>query len=88
MTKLSTVYLSGQAMFTELGRALRFDGQHGWHMVVSGGYVSLEILEPDVKAGKSTDSRSRSQSPNAPRPREKPKLGNRSSEITAPDKNA
>lgn len=43
--KLSTVYLSGQAMFYELGKALRFDEKYGWHMNVSGGYVSIDILK-------------------------------------------
>jgi hypothetical protein len=43
--KLSVVYLGGQQMFYELGSALRFDGVRGWHMLVKGGYVEVDILK-------------------------------------------
>jgi hypothetical protein len=46
--KLSTVYLSGQAMFTELGYALQFNGKYGWHMLVKGGYVEIDIIKDDL----------------------------------------
>jgi hypothetical protein len=45
MEKLTTVYLSGQAMFCEIGKALKFNGKYGWHMLVKGGYVAVDILK-------------------------------------------
>jgi hypothetical protein len=45
LTKLTVVYLSGQAMFFELGKALRFNGKYGWHILVKGGYVEVELLK-------------------------------------------
>jgi len=47
--KLSTVYLSGQAMFYELGPALLFNGKYGWHMLVKGGYVEIDILKDNQR---------------------------------------
>ena len=43
--KLTTVYLSGQAMFHELGTNLQFNGELGWHLKAKGGYIEVDILK-------------------------------------------
>lgn len=49
--KLTTVYLSGQAMFCELGTNLRFDGECGWHIKAKGGYIEVDILQEKCEHG-------------------------------------
>jgi hypothetical protein len=43
--KLTTVYLSGQDMFCELGPNLQFSGKFGWHLRAKGGYIEVDILK-------------------------------------------